>query len=1027
MSTSSRIIAVSHHNSSLIQLKKILSKENYVITVQPDPRLAYGEIVKSLPDLILMEAWMPEIDGYSLLKQLKDNEQTKAIPVIFCGLKKSRPEIIKAYQQGISDYLTKPFVKEELLSRIRLHLQVDKSVVSSESSQQLYHKSWETILANYHDAIVLIDNNHSIQKANKATYDLLNQPQKNIIGSKCYKVFFGKKCSDHECPYQKVLQSKNREEHIKKIGDKWLKITIDPILNDQQEMVGAIEVISDFNEAKKVEEKLSRSERELLKVQEITHIGSWYLDIENNEVTWTEELYRMYGFDPSLPPPPYTEHMKLFTPESWKLLSTSLDETSKTGIPYELELNTVRNDGSLGWMWVRGEALKNKQDKIVALWGAAQDITERKKVELLLQQKNEEISAQNEEFMQMNEELDQTNRELYASKIHAEENEILYHTVVSNTPTVSFVLDPKGNFTLSEGRGLDRLGLKPGQVVGLSALELYKDYPLLIADLKKALKGESFHSETVVGKNIFDISYTPLFDQDNKLTEVLGVANDITEEKEYIESIKKLSTALEQSPLSIVITDIKGTIEYVNPFFSKITGYQLTEAIGKNTRILQSGKTAESTYKDLWKTITKGEIWQGEFINQKKNGELYWESASISPILNDKGKITNYIAIKEDITDRKELLNQLLGAKENAERNEKLFRTLFTSMQEGFYLHELIYDKNGNPVDYKIIEANKASETHLGIKTTEAVGKLATELYNLPEAPFLKIYAEVAESGKPVTMEEFFEPMDKYFHISVFSPQKGLFATVFLDITQQKIENKELKQAKERAEESDRLKSAFLANMSHEIRTPLNGILGFTELIVDPFFDQDQKKEMAGTILENGDLLMTIINDVLDISTIEAGQLELHLSKFKIGKLISDIKVLFIPKAHKNKLNLLLNLSQRTADIELNTDFNRLKQILSNLVSNALKYTEQGSVEIGAYTKDQSLVLFVKDTGPGIEKELQEKIFERFNRSDAYTKKVGGNGLGLAISKNLVELLGGEIWVESEWQKGSCFYVRLAI
>jgi PAS domain S-box-containing protein len=141
----------------------------------------------------------------------------------------------------------------------------------------------------------------------------------------------------------------------------------------------------DITERKLAETNLIKSEKELKRVQQITRIGSWYLDIATNEVKWTEELYKMYGFDPMLPPPPYNEHHQLFTPESWELLSSSLANTSATGIPYELELRTLRLDGSNGWMWVRGEAVKDNHGNTIGLWGAAQDITERKHVESALQ------------------------------------------------------------------------------------------------------------------------------------------------------------------------------------------------------------------------------------------------------------------------------------------------------------------------------------------------------------------------------------------------------------------------------------------------------------------------------------------------------------------------------------------------------------------------------------------------------------------------------------------------------------------
>jgi PAS domain S-box-containing protein len=158
-----------------------------------------------------------------------------------------------------------------------------------------------------------------------------------------------------------------------------------PIFNDDKSILEWVGTCIDITNRKLNEDKLIRNEKELKRVQQITHIGSWYLDLASNEVVWTEELYKMYGFDPSLPPPPYTEHQKLFTPESWEILSASLAKTKATGIPYELELKTLRKDGSNGWMWVRGEAVTDEQGNATGLWGAAQDITERKRVERALE------------------------------------------------------------------------------------------------------------------------------------------------------------------------------------------------------------------------------------------------------------------------------------------------------------------------------------------------------------------------------------------------------------------------------------------------------------------------------------------------------------------------------------------------------------------------------------------------------------------------------------------------------------------
>jgi PAS domain S-box-containing protein len=190
--------------------------------------------------------------------------------------------------------------------------------------------------------------------------------------------YINKVKSGESCSYENIFNLA--------FGERWLQVNYSPIF-DSKGNVKSIAILNyDITERKQTEKSLQRSEHELKKAQQITHIGSWYLDVATNEVIWTEELYKMYGFDPKLPPPPYTEHMKLFTPESWEILSTSIAKTTETGVLYELELQTVRKDGSNGWMWVRGEAQKDSDGKIVSLWGAAQDISEQKDREIRLEE-----------------------------------------------------------------------------------------------------------------------------------------------------------------------------------------------------------------------------------------------------------------------------------------------------------------------------------------------------------------------------------------------------------------------------------------------------------------------------------------------------------------------------------------------------------------------------------------------------------------------------------------------------------------
>ncbi len=241
-----------------------------------------------------------------------------------------------------------------------------------------------------------------------------------------------------------------------------------------------------------------------------------------------------------------------------------------------------------------------------------------------------------------------------------------------------------------------------------------------------------------------------------------------------------------------------------------------------------------------------------------------------------------------------------------------------------------------------------------------------------------------------------------------------------------------LKKAKDKAMENDRLKSVFLANMSHEIRTPMNAILGFSNLLLKENISDENKKEFARLIIENGNDLLNLINDIIDISKIEAEQLKINITKCNLTELMKDIylyynDLIIHSKKHKPEVELKLVYNQKRENTYILTDPHRLRQILSNLINNAIKFTYEGKIEFGFKNSNSNKIkFFVKDTGIGIARDKLNSIFERFNQvEDPYTKKYNGSGLGLSIAKQLVELLGGDIWVASKEGTGSSFYFTI--
>ena len=510
---------------------------------------------------------------------------------------------------------------------------------------------------------------------------------------------------------------------------------------------------------------------------------------------------------------------------------------------------------------------------------------------------------------------------------------------------------------------------------------------------------------------------TTLITEDKGHPQILSMIEDITDQINNEDKIRILTSAVEQSPVSIVITGIDGQIEYVNPKFSQITGYSSEEAIGQNPRILKSGTKPSEDYKILWETITSGQEWHGEFLNVKKNGEHYFESASISPVFDENGKIAHYIAVKEDITDRK--------------KKEEQINTLSTVVEQS-PLMILITDRSGK-IEYINSEFSRfmqyTSEEILG--TTPRVFKQKHHTKESYERMWKTLQtAQVWQSEFQNRKKDgtvFWE------NVTIFPLIGSNGFTSNYIIIKENINEKmelisELIAAKEKAEESDRLKTSFLANMSHEIRTPMNGILGFTELLKEPNLSGNEQKFYIQVIEESGTRMLNLMNNLIDISRIESGEIKVFFTSYDIKYKLEHIFDFFVREAKLKGLQLKLINDFHNNDPLIKTDAQKLDTIVINLVKNAIKFTKEGCVEFGCEWKEDHYLFYVRDTGVGIDSLYHEIIFDRFRQaSESLSRPYEGAGLGLSISKAYAEILGGKIWVESVVGQGSVFYFTLPV
>lgn len=513
---------------------------------------------------------------------------------------------------------------------------------------------------------------------------------------------------------------------------------------------------------------------------------------------------------------------------------------------------------------------------------------------------------------------------------------------------------------------------------------------------------------------------------------------------------------IDKSIDGFMLNDMDGKLLYVNDALCNILGYDREELLKMYIRDIEYAESPEDTHKHLATIIKEGSD-RFETIHKRKDSSLI--DIEISTSFNPETE--SFYSFVRDLTEKKQKDSIIKAREKELKIRKEIAESFIKSEKYGFFNSVLNVLKKDYNCDFGLFGFVDNEENFVvPSMTTEIwdICEMENKTASFPKEQWGGVWGKSLLEKKTIIKNSGMEVPAGHIKIknaisAVVKKGEELVGLIVLanrndDFTTEDINKlndtceyispllvaslnelhfkQELIDAKERAEESDELKTAFLANMSHEVRTPLNGILGFLDMFLDPDLDTEERKEYLEIIRSSSDRIVNTFNDIIEISMLESGQVKINLSDFNIIESAESIFKYFNIQAKKQGLRLSLINNTDCKKIVINTDKSKVESILSNYVKNALKFTKKGSIDINISVNDNNIIFAVKDTGIGVDVDKQDIIFDRFVQADSYvTRPYEGIGLGLSISKSYADLLNGKVWVESESGNGSTFYLSI--
>jgi len=980
--TKETILIVDDKPTNLGILFEYLENENYKVRVATDPELALRGINYSLPDLILLDIMMPNMDGYEMCRLLKGNPTTKDIPVIFMTALTDTLNEIKAFQSGAVDYITKPVRVEQVLARVQTHLALQKANLrlakqNSQLQQEITRREQVEIalrksetryrhLVETANCIILkMDTYGNVTFLNHFAQTFFDYTETEILG----RNVIGTIVPETETTGQDLrtliadIQANpneyrhNENENITKTGQRvWVKWSNKIIYDDEQNAIGLLSVGIDVTEQKEAERAL----RKLSRVVEQSSSIIMITDLDSVIEFVNPALFKITG---------YTESEVIGkTPRLFKSGRTSdkiYDEMWQAlimGNVWKGELLNKKKDGELYWEFVTISPIKNETDQITHYVAIKEDITARKQIEIAIQETNHKLRARVQELAILNQivQMVSTVTELQ-SALDGVTQQITELLEVASC-TIALLNDNQTTLTIVSNyfRNPDELSIVgttfPIKADALMLQVISQKQTAIVSNVQTNPLNQALH-KIICKQQVDCLLAVPLLIR-GQVIGVIWMTTDLTDA-----NIKPTIITLVET----IAGQIAGAIENARLFEEEHHQRQVAESLQKIAMVL----SGSLVHNDVIATVL-----------EQLSLVIPYDSAGILTREEDRLILSDGIDIPYEFINRSILLSSEHPAVHVAKYKETIIvsNTEIHQNWESWSEDHQIRSWMGAPL--------LVGHNVVGILTVDSF-KIAS--YHEKDAQILQAFAN---------------------HAAIALENARLF--------------NEAELARQEAETANKAKSTFLANMSHELRTPLNAIMGFSQLMTYSRNIPSDHQENLHIIHRSGEHLLTLINDVLDMSKIEAGHTVLKENDFDLYRLLNDLEDMFSFKSRNKQLQLIF---ERATDVPqyIHADETKLRQVLINLLNNALKFTKQGGVIVQISGKtDLSLnnaqhqqptkpeIHFsVTDTGPGIASHEIEHVFEAFVQTQTGLQAQEGTGLGLPISQKFVTLMGGDITIES--------------